>query len=156
MWTGELNVNTTTSSPMSRVARGAVLAAATAVIGLGVPTVGHADPGPAPGPGMGCETIHWGMFGDDRRRICDGPTQPDGSWQRTRTVYTPASNPPLQCFNSDMTGSDGQAIGPHNFHCSGGYPVPESVSAHETYPVSPGTVLPDEPGWLPPYTDNVL
>jgi len=26
----------------------------------------------------------------------------------------------------------------------------------ERSPVAPDTVLPDEPGWLPPYTDDIL
>ncbi len=46
---------------------------------------------------MGCETVHWGFFGSDRRQICDGAKQADGTWQRTRTVYTPSYVKPLSC-----------------------------------------------------------
>lgn len=37
---------------------------------------------------------------------------------------------------------------------SGGYYVNEQIISKEKYPVRPETVLPNEPGWLPPrYTD---
>ena len=145
-------MNTTTSPAMRRVARGAVLAAATALIGLGAPAVGHADtdPGPTAGPGMGCETImHWeGMFSLHRRKVCDGPIQPDGSWQRTRVIWVPAYTVPSPCFR-DFDNSN-SAI-----DCNPRY-SPQRTLDQETYPVTPDTVLPDEPGWLPPNTDNIL
>ncbi|BBY30359.1 CDGP domain-containing protein [Mycolicibacterium sediminis] len=149
-------MTTTTSSRMRRVAGGFVLTAASALIAVGAPAVGHADPGPAAGPAMGCETIHWGLFGSDRRKVCDGPKQSDGTWQRTRTVFTPASNPPLRCHSNAVTGSYGQIIGNPDVTCTGGYPIAETTQAQDSYPVAPDTVLPDEPGWLPPYTYNVL
>lgn len=145
-------MKTTTSNRMRRVAGGAVLAAATALITLGAPAVSHADTV----PGMGCETVHWGIFGSDRRQICDGPKQADGTWQRTRTVFTPATVLPLQCHSLDMTGSYGQTIGDSGVTCTGGYPVPQTTQTQESYVVTPDTVLPDEPGWLPPGTDNIL
>jgi hypothetical protein len=147
-------MNTTTASNrMRRVARGVVLAAATALIGLGAPAVGHADPGPAAGPGMGCETIQWGAFGSARRKVCDGPQQPDGTWQRTRTIWLPAYYATSTCLRN--VDSDDDTSERRLVDC-GGHWVPESISDQETYPVAPDTVLPDEPGWLPPYTDNIL
>ena len=132
-------MNTITSSWMRRVAAGAVLAAAPALIALGAPAASHAETQ----PGMGCETIHWGFLGSDRRKICDGPMQKDGSWQRTRTVFSPAYFKPFRCDSAVF------------LTCSGGYPVPTSIQSQESYPVTPDTVLPDEPGWLPPGTDNI-
>ncbi|MEU0493955.1 hypothetical protein [Mycobacterium sp. NPDC006124] len=144
---------TTTSYLVRRVASGAVLVAATALVSLGVPAVSHADAV----PGMGCETVHWGFFGGDRRQICDGPQQADGSWQRTRTVYTPAKVLPLRCNTyGDVTSSYGQMIGNPSISCTGGYPVPQTTLNQESYVVTPATVLPDEPGWLSPGTDNIL
>lgn len=96
----EAAINITTSNRIRRVAGGAVLAAATALVALGAPAVSHADPGPTAGLGMGCETIHWGAFGMDRRKVCDGPQQPDGTWQRTRTIWTPAFYSPSYCVRS--------------------------------------------------------
>jgi hypothetical protein len=89
-------------------------------------------------PGVGCETIHWGFLGMQRRTICDGPRNPDGSWNRLRIIWTPAHYVPVSCTR---------------YSCWGGYPVDESLQAKENYPVTDGTVLPDEPGWLPPGTD---
>jgi hypothetical protein len=149
-----IEINTATTNRIRRVAGGTVLAAATALIGLGFPAAGHADPGP--GPNMGCETIHWGLFGNDRRQICDGPQQPDGTWQRTRTIFTPASNQPLSCRPLGYTVVDGRIVGDGSGTCSGGVPVPQTTRAQESYVVAPNTVLPDEPGWLPPYTNNIL
>lgn len=131
---------------------GAVLAAATALIALGVPTVGHADPGP--GPGMGCETIHWGFLGAQRRKICDGPKQPDGTWQRTRTIISPALTTSSPCLRGAYPDGD-DAVEGSTIDCNPHY-YPENIVAQETYVVAPNTVLPDEPGWLPPYTDNIL
>ena len=145
----------TTSNRTRRVAHGAVLAAASALIALGAPAVGHADPGLTPGPAMGCETVHWGAFGMERRKVCDGPQQPDGTWQRTRTIWTPAfysSKPCLQSSYSDA----GDGLSDSRIVDCDGHWTPESVDNQETYPVAPNTVLPDEPGWLPPYTDNIL
>lgn len=145
---------TITSNRMRRIASGAFVAAATAVVALGAPAVGHADPGP--GPTMGCETVHWGIFGNDRRQICDGPQQPDGTWQRTRRIYTPATNEPLRCHNDGTNDDDGNIVGGGSLKCTGGYPVPETILNRLSYPVAPNTVLHDEPGWLPPFTDNIM
>ncbi|MCV7423529.1 hypothetical protein H7K45_23515 [Mycobacterium yunnanensis] len=139
---------TSTSLRMRRLLGGIVLSGASALIALGVPAVGHADPGPTAGPTMGCEVIHWGAFGNDRRKVCDGPQQSDGTWQRTRTVFTPERDTPVNCWTNPSHPENGPI-------CLGGY-RPETVQTQETYPVAPSTVLPDEPGWLPPYTYNVF
>ena len=87
----------------------------------------------------------------DRRRVCDGPQQPDGSWQRTRTIWTPASSFTRSCYeHNDIMGEPNTPVS-----CAPTY-YPERVDNQQTYPVTPATVLPDEPGWLPPYTDNIL
>ena len=138
----------TTSRRMRRLAGGVVWSAASALIAMGAPAVGHADPGPTAGPTMGCEVIHWGAFGNDRRKVCDGPLQPDGSWQRIRTVFTPERDTPVSCDSNPYHPENGS-------QCHGGY-RPEALQSQEAYPVTPDTVLPDEPGWLPPYTYNVL
>ena len=145
----------TTSNRMRRVARGAALAAVAALIPLGAPAVGHADPGLTPGPAMGCETVHWGIFGMDRRKVCDGPQQPDGTWQRTRTIWTPAFYSSKSCLQSSYSDAGDGPSDNTIVDCDGHW-TPESVSNQETYPVAPNTVLPDEPGWLPPFTDNIL
>ena len=190
-------MNTITSSLMRRVAAGAVLAAAPALIALGTATTSQAQT--APSPGMGCETIHWGFLGSDRRQICDGPKQADGSWQRTRTIFTPAYVKPFSCTGSpdwpfgnispspgplpdpgpspdpepDISSASFSSFSNHasdagfstlssrssfstSLRCSGGYQVPENTQTQESYVVTPGTVLPDEPGWLPPGTNNIL
>lgn len=134
-----------TSDVTRRIAAGAVLAIAPAFIALGTAASSQAQT--APSPGMGCETVHWGFFGSDRRQICDGAKQADGTWQRTRTVFTPSYVKPLSC-NLNSWGT--------SVSCTGGYPVPETTQAQESYVVAPDTVLPDEPGWLAPGTDNVL
>lgn len=92
-------------------------------------------------PGVGCETIHWGFLGSQRRTVCDGPRQADGGWLRGRMVWTPAHYVPGYCY------------GRYYVSCSSGYYVEESVQAKEIYTVFDYNVLPDEPGWLPAGTD---
>lgn len=136
-------MTTKNSHRMRRLAGGVVLsAAAVASIAVGAPADGHADPGPAAGPTMGCEVVHWGAFWYDRRKICDGPKQADGSWQRIRTTYNAEHTDPYSCLSSG--------------DCIGGRYNPDTIYGQEAYPVTDATVLPDEPGWLPPYTYNVL
>lgn len=182
-----------------RIAGVAVLAAAPALIAFGVPAVGHADTNPVQaGAGVGCETIHWGFLGADRRQICDGPKQADGTWQRTRTVFTPSYFKPFSCAsmpdwsfghsspapapspapdpfpepddsgdsgvsNASFSGSSFSSASfsnrsslPSSLTCSGGYQVPQNTQTQETYVVAPDTVLPGEPGWLPPGVNNIL
>jgi len=83
-------------------------------------------------PGAGCQTVLWGFLGSQRRTICDGPLLPDGSWTRTRTIWSPERWIPRQCGH---------------LSCWGGY-WQESSGSRETYPVTPATVLSDEPGHL--------
>ena len=61
---------------------------------------------------------------------------------------------PLKCSSNDY--SRDSLLPRTSFQCSGGYFAPESVRAQESYVVAPDTVLPDEPGWLPPGTNNIL
>lgn len=96
----------------------------------------------------GCETVGWGinLFGNwtQRRSICDGPRQADGTWLRARAIWTPAHYVPVSCYSGRYYGS-----------CSGGYFVEETVQAKETYITSDTTLPPNEPGWLPPATEIV-
>ncbi|QGJ90094.1 membrane protein [Mycobacterium phage Indlulamithi] len=98
----------------------------------------------ADGYDFGCETIHWGFLGSQRRIICDGPKRPDGSWERGRVILTPAHYVPRSCY-----------FGTYSSSCSGGYQVDTTVQARESYIVFDSNVLPDEPGWLPPGTDTL-
>jgi hypothetical protein len=100
-----------------------------------------AAPAAAAAP-VGCETIHWGFLGLDRRTICDSARLPDGSWFRAREVWSPAHQVPMSCSYSRYSSV-----------CSGGYWQPRTSAGVETYPVNDGNVLPDEPGWLPTGTD---
>ena len=93
-------------------------------------------------PGMGCEAIRWGLLRSQLRTICDGPRRPDGSWDRTRTVWVPAHHVPYSCY-----------CGSYSCSCSGGYDVDDTIVAYEKYIVFDYNALPDEPGWLPPGTE---
>lgn len=70
-----------------------------------------------------------------QRKICDGPILPDGSWQRLRRFSGPAFYVPLTCSI---------------YSCTGGYWRPAYDTGVESYPVTPATVLPDEPGHIGP------
>lgn len=99
----------------------------------------HADGDVEPG----CESIRWGFLGSQTRTICDGPMMADGSWIRYRMIWIPAHQVPFRT-----------SCGTYSCTTSGGYWADEQVFSKEKYPVRPETVLPDEPGWLPPtYTD---
>lgn len=87
----------------------------------------------------GCESVPWGFLGSQVRVICDGPILPDGSWNRARAVVVLAHQVPFRCSYSRYSSS-----------CSGGYFVDDRYVSDEVYPVRPETVLPDEPGHLPP------
>jgi hypothetical protein len=89
-----------------------------------------------------CESRDWGFLGLKTREICDGPIQPDGSWMRHRIIGIPAhyENPSSDCSSSE-----------YSSHCTyypGGW-VGDKLSNDDTYPVTAGTVLPDEPGHMP-------
>ncbi|QDH91706.1 hypothetical protein SEA_PHRAPPUCCINO_28 [Mycobacterium phage Phrappuccino] len=95
-------------------------------------------------PGIGCETIRWGFLGSQRRTICDGPRRGDGSWERVRTIWTPAGYVPRSTY-----------CGTWSCSSSGGYYREETVQGLEKYIVFDHNVLPDEPGWLPPGTVTI-
>lgn len=89
----------------------------------------------------GCVQQFW-MVGlrATTRTICDGPVQPDGSWMRARQFYAPAyvTNARTNCYG-----------GGYNVYCTT-YP-PRQIAEfdqQEVYPVTPQTVLPDEPGHI--------
>ncbi|QBP29758.1 hypothetical protein SEA_TYPHA_103 [Mycobacterium phage Typha] len=93
-------------------------------------------PAPTASADPGCRTDLWGFLASQRRLICDGPIQPDGSWKRVRVIYTPAHRVPVSCGR---------------YSCWGGYWVDQSIWSQESYPVRPETVLPDEP----PHIDGI-
>ncbi|WP_233152654.1 hypothetical protein [Mycobacterium sp. NS-7484] len=97
-------------------------------------------------PGIGCERIDWGLhfLTPQKRTICDGPKQADGSWKRFRQLWTPAHYVPLRT----------SCYGTYTISCttSGGYHVDDQIWEEMTYVVFDHNVLPDEPGWLPPGT----
>lgn len=110
----------------------ATLAAALAVAALAVAPAAHADP-----PPPNCAQQLWWRgeaFRFVQRTICDGPIQADGSWIRARNFYGAPFYVPVTCSR---------------YSCTGGYWRPEYDSGIEKYPVTPDTVLPDEPGHLP-------
>lgn len=82
----------------------------------------------------GRERVDWGFLASGYRTICDGPRRPDGSWERTRRLWTPAHWVSGYCSR---------------YSCSAGYPAAESTQRLETYIVFDSNVLPNEPGWLP-------
>ena len=91
----------------------------------------------------GCESVPWGFLGSQTRSICDGPMMADGSWTRFRMIWIPAHQVPIRTSCST-----------YSCTTSGGYYQPDQFFSKEKYPVRAETVLPDEPGWLPPtYTD---
>lgn len=90
---------------------------------------------------QGCQTNVWGFLASQRRELCDGPVHADGSWLRRRVIYVPAHQVPISCFTSG-----GRYFASTN--CSGGYFQPYAEVDRETYPVTPETVLADEPGHL--------
>ena len=102
------------------------------------------------GFGQGCETVHWGFLGGQRRTVCDGPKRADGSWDREREIWVPAGVVNGYCYFGTWSSS-----------CSPSYYRQRSTVSYEQYPVSdaPGAVNPplaDEPGWLPPGTVRIL
>lgn len=109
-------------------------AAGAALLFTGAAWAGHAKAD----PGIGCETIHWGFLGGQRRTVCDTPRRADGSWTRAREVWVPAGYVPRSTY-----------CGSYSCSSSGGYYRERGTVAYEQYPVTDDTVLPNEPGWLP-------
>lgn len=89
---------------------------------------------------VGCETIRWGFLGSQWRTICDGPRREDGSWTRSREIQVSSTWTQGSCSL---------------YLCIPGYRNQGGTVAKETYVVHDHTVLPDEPGWLPPGTDII-
>ena len=109
-------------------------ASATVLSGTAIGYAGHSHAD----PGIGCETIHWGFLGTQRRTVCDTPKHADGSWIRAREIWVPAGYVPGSTF-----------CGTWSCSSTAGYYRNRGTVAYEEYPVTDGTVLPDEPGWLP-------
>lgn len=119
-----------------------VLANLVAILGLSAAVFAPpADAAPDPDLGPNCDTVLWGFLGSQRRTICDGPLNPDGSWDRKRSIWTPAHTTPIRtsCYGSGSF---------TNCSTTGGNFVPFTINETETYPVTPDSVLPDEPGHL--------
>ena len=113
---------------INRVVSAVILALIIGATPTAIPDA-HAD--------TGCETIPWGFLASQRRTICDGPMHADGSWSRGRVISVPAHEVPFTCY-----------YGTYMSSCSGGYFVDETIISKDAYPVTPDTVLPDEPGYL--------
>lgn len=105
---------------LSAAAAGAVL------MGVGLAYANDAHAAPA------CQSQPWGFLGSQTRTICDEPIRKDGSWTRTRMFTWPSRYVSGWCSR---------------YYCSAGYWT-EAGGVKETYPVTPDTVLSDEPGHL--------
>lgn len=114
------------------------VAASTATAAMG--TLLLAAP-PAKALPPGCVGQPWGFLGSQTRQICDGPLAADGSWLRRRIIGRPSyyRNATSQC--SSYTYSSSCTYYPAGW-------VDEVITEDNTYPVTPETVLPDEPGWI--------
>jgi hypothetical protein len=99
--------------------------------------VAHADDVPP-----NCEVHGWGFLRLTKKRIiCDGPIQPDGSWMRERWIGVPR-----HYENASSSCSGGAYYSNCTFY-PGGW-VDAQADSDDTYPVTPDTVLPDEPGHM--------
>lgn len=120
--------------------RRATLAALVVVLVLTVGALWAATRADADPPGMKCVDQFWLIpFQSNRRTICDGPIQSDGSWTRLREFYSPAHTIPARssCYGGRYSSSC--TYYPERF-------VPMSSQGVENYIVTPATVLHDEPG----------
>lgn len=119
-----------------------IVKSAAAVVMISVATIGLA-PSANADVEPGCQNDPWGFLGSQTRTICDGPRAADGSWVRFRMVWVPAHNVPIRTSCSS-----------YSCTTSGGYFQEEQVFEKVKYPVTDGTVVAGEPGWLPPtFTD---
>lgn len=119
----------------------AIVAAAVVVLVLALGTLWAAQRAEAM-PADQCVDQFWLVpFQANRRTICDGPIQPDGSWVRLREFYTPAHDVPLRTYCTS---------GSYSSSCttSGGYWQPRTSLGIEAYRVTADTVLADEPGHI--------
>lgn len=124
--------------------------AAAAACGLGFAAPAQANPFGAT-QGIGCEDIGHPTLLNwiQRRTICDGARYADGHWDRVRIIYTPAHTTSASSYCGSYSCS---------FTPAASYDT--SIQEQRKYPVSdaPGAEnqpLSDEPGWLPPGTDNI-
>lgn len=87
-----------------------------------------------------CQAEPWGFLGSQRRVMCDSEIRPDGSWMRSRTIWTPGHQIPTHT----------SCYGTYSVSCDtwGGGWVDDAINSDDTYRVTPDTVLPDEPGHL--------
>lgn len=112
--------------------RASILVAALVAGGVVMAPPAGADTG-------GCVSQPWWYGSVGRmttRTICDGPQQVDGSWRRCREFYAAAYTAPGYWTSYGWGGS---------------YYPPRAVPEFRTvecYPVTPATVLPDEPEWV--------
>lgn len=83
-----------------------------------------------------CQQVLWGFLGSQTRSICDGPIRADGSWMRSRVVFTPAHYVPITCSGYSY------------ISCYGGYYQNYVETDNELYRVDPSNVLGDEPPHL--------
>jgi hypothetical protein len=123
---------------MKKIIVGGVAAAAAAIGIAAFPVAtAHADAVPP-----NCQVVPWGFLGlTQKRAICDGPIQPDGSWMRHRIQYVPAHyvHPSSSC--------SGDSYSTYCTYYEGGW-VDDNIKDDETYPVTPDTIVPGEPGHL--------
>ena len=88
---------------------------------------------------MGCRDHRVGLPGPHpEAHHLRHPRRPDGSWERTRAIWTPAGYVPRSTY-----------CGSYSCSSSGGYYRDESVQGYERYIVLDDNVVPGEPGWLP-------
>jgi hypothetical protein len=150
--TNQIHEITTSSAVIGLLWRsmvGVLLAVGIAATALGLAAASHADDAApdVPSPALGnanCKTEGWGFLGSQRRTLCDGPIQGDGSWSRERTFWVPAHEVSSLCTSYGGSSSTFMRYST----CSGGYFVPQHVVSSEIYPVRPDSVLSDEPGHL--------
>lgn len=114
-----------------------VVVATAAAVGALLSATVNAPVASAEGP-VNCAQQYWlyGLRGT-MRTICDGPVRPDGSWLRGRGFDAPAVYVPGYC-----------SISQYSSYCHEGYWLPPVKVGPELYTVTPGTVLPDEPGHI--------
>jgi hypothetical protein len=117
------------------------ITAATIAIATSLPLASLTLATPANAIPSNCQSQPWGFLGTQIRAICDSPISPNGSWMRHRVEGYPAywAKPSTHCSFGDYSSDC--------YYDAGGY-VAERDTDDETYPVTPDTVLPDEPGHL--------
>jgi len=92
--------------------------------------------------GEGCVEDFWMWNGlrSATRMICDSDRAADGSWLRARGFFDDEYYVPFRCGR---------------YSCWGGYWMPE-LKVIDRYRVTDGTVLGDEPGWIPSNEPRII